>query len=278
MIIFTLEIIALVAAVIFVLLSAATFGSRNHQLSGVWLFLTVVAIGVFFISDLSKIWEARDFMTALAVSGKLIGIYIACGLVTGVAYFWSYSRNARDVFETKVAARDLTLVKKRLAELFLNLKVQLVWANSGGTRFDRDAILQLPEVQEFIHKFQHDDDVVKAYIRWKVLTEEHSLIFDDPFGDLKIQHSIKESQEKVSTNITNDFDGATLLVDEIKKVLPPRYSDCKKFIVWSAIEWPVTIIWLFYKRFLRQVVEILFNKLRALFDVVSKLAFGEIKV
>ena len=242
--IFTIELISLLIGVILLVPALWMFSNRKHEGSSVFTFFFLLAFGVWFLGwdNTKSLFTLSHLGSLFTWAGLVLAAYSAIGFATGFVYWFSYAFNAKEEYEL---------------------------ALSRG--FDSQFIQRLLKQLKLTNETDINSDLKAAAIKWCKVKDNLRSIFDDPARELNIPIDVNLD------NLVNGQEGVALYSDAIKNVLPPRFAVCKTFIVWAAIEWPVTLLWLIYDRLLRQIVDMIFTMCRGTFDAISRRVWAEIQ-
>lgn len=309
-----IEAILALTVVGWLLLSAgvvALFGSiytfKTARMSSfVWTVICITALAFAFHVQLAgfgagftsstpgvKPGEVTTVINWMAIgifAAKALGFWVVGAAVTSVFYWFSFVRDVKDRFTTRLEAITERMKNEtRFADWSDRAKRSVAKAFAIGTRNDNiflasDFRLSLPQKLTGVDD-RYGQEPQLLDIVWEPKPEVVQKSATAKLGELATA-ALKGSEEFAAAEQAA-ADAETLrcieqadanlskLEDAVGAVLPPRAKHFKADIAYAASVWPITLVSLLIADLLRQIVDLAFTYFRGFLDSVSKLAFGE---
>lgn len=237
MIAFIAEWILLVIAVIAVIPAYYLFDTKGFIGSS---FFSIISIGAaiwFFWPSISPLVDAYGIATTVT---SVSIVYLIGAIVTAPIYFIVYCWGVKD----------------RYVEILQRSRKSWIERINSIQPSTLDSVLKQNEAMR------------EAFIKYRTVKDESSRIFDNCNGDLKI-YVEPVHFENDEDKFISDCEAS------VNKVLPPKFSDIKPYIISAGVNWPITLIWILTSRILNQLIDRITSMFGGTFNVISKIAFGK---
>lgn len=232
--------------------------------SSICMLVSIALASIFFWSDISAILATHGVTLGITI---LAGGYVAAGVATAFIYWIFYNWRASEKFQealrraptrvelprginesSSTALIDQFKAAKKIYDVLREFK-QGIFED-----YRHELKLDLPNVAESDLYRELENDYRGKDANWRQQMPELT--------------ATVEASEKFIAELTQQY------LDAVNKLLPPRFLTCKKFIVWAALDWPMTLLWLLTSRIIKQLIERLLEWQRATFDAIARITFG----
>jgi hypothetical protein len=222
--------------VFFLIPAFYTNNDKSFSGSTFWMLVSAALAYIYFRSDINPIVVEHGVTTTILY---LVVAYIVAGLATSFIYWIFYNWKAKERFDN-----------------YMNEQKLPRWADG------------------------YDEGLSNSLKKYLVLNDyaKRKDIFDDPRNGLGIDIETVKSVSR-NENLSQGVEPFQVKVEELDAavgaILPPRFKNCKYFIVGAGCSWPITIVWLLASRVVKQLIERFVSLFGGTFDKLSRAAFGK---
>lgn len=252
MLAFLFEFLVLIVASVLFIPACLAFDERKYGWTSTMLLCSVGCVSYFY-------WD--QFITAINSLGVInatlqaLLYYSIAGVVTSFAYWVIKCWKIRDRFDEALEEVTWDAILRNFKDVF---RVTL-----NREELDSEGFL-----------------VLKKYT---ALALSYSDIFRTG-SSLRFQLNDSPEMNALSSKLRSDDDLSEKFYDQLIQtaqkltcdLLPPKFSMYRDDIIAAALVWPVTIIWILFFNFIKQVTIRLITYMKSTFDVVSKICFGKV--
>jgi hypothetical protein len=244
----------------FIILSINLFDSKYYGFSGTSMVPPLVIIG----------WFNRDYIgSVLAAHGPVIGViqlilmYAAAGIVVAFVNWVFYCWHVKDRYQEAVTDEARTRYDDIAEYIIAKLGV-----------FTDEVTLSNIDTSDPM-KYGLTKMHIQKWLQIKITQSNATTIFGDRNHASYVLSMVKSDVDNLITNSITDEDRGLARMDTIlHKMYPPKALACKRLLIASALEWPITVLWLILARVIRTICDRAFWISRRFLDFVSRISFG----
>lgn len=238
-----------------------------------------VGLATFVLWPQISALYAGNSITVFGV--EAVAFWLLAGFITAFVYWVFYIWKAKERYETAIEDETPSTTVERLTQELVNKHERNV---DRIQQIEKDAVkrdipINIPTDYRFkLSEFPNVNPVfLAAFVKWERATNSLRSIYQasDSRG-INIPETT-DTDTLLGRCITDDpIDGVKVIMDDLKQILPPKFKSCRKVIVWSGIDWPITLLHIALYRLIKQVLDRAISACKSIFDGLSTLAFGKL--
>jgi hypothetical protein len=235
------------------------------MISFIWAFVALALIvgGIVWHALPSVEGLISHYGWTLTIGSGLL-FWIVMSVITSFIYWVFFCWRLKERYEE-------SLIESPAAFKALNTALQIQKNSRGYVLGDERETVKTVDSPLFDSPLANQEPFVSSAARYFALWKKETMVFSDAYN-----FSISVELPLVDAKAFTTYETLGAAYDAaVNQILPPKFSTFKRLIIWSGIDWPATLLWILFARFIRQIVERIVTMFGGTFNKIGKLAFGK---